>query len=76
MTEYAILWILFFVIVILSLTLAGFLLAKLSSENTALKVENEALANTVRDLNERLEEAALKLVRADEARERAHAEKN
>ncbi|MBQ4269067.1 MAG: hypothetical protein IJB97_05395 [Clostridia bacterium] len=76
MTEYAILWILFFVIVILSLTLAGFLLAKLSSENTALKVENEALANTVRDLNERLEEAAVKLVRADEAKERANAEKN
>ena len=76
MTEYARLWILFFVIVILSLTLAGFLLAKLSSENTALKVENEALANTVRDLNERLEEAAVKLVRADEAKERANAEKN
>ena len=76
MTEYAILWILFFVIVILSLTLAGFLLAKLSSENTALKVENEALANTVRDLNERLEEAAVKLVWADEAKERSNAEKN
>ena len=76
MTEYAVLWILFFVIVIFSLVLSGFLLAKLSSENAALKEANEELANTVRDLNGRLEEAAVKLVRADEAKERANAEKN
>ena len=69
MTDYGILWIIFFGVVILSIALAGYIIAKLQFENNELVKENE-------NLLKELDEAAEKLRRADFAKERKNAEKN
>lgn len=69
MTDYAVLWIIFFVVVILSLAVAGYIIAKLQFTNNELVKENESLLKE-------LDEAAEELRSADFAKERKNAEKN
>lgn len=69
MTDYAVLWIIFFVVVILSIGLAGYIIAKLQFTNNELVKENESLLKE-------LDEAAEELRSADLAKERTNAEKN
>lgn len=70
MMDYGILWIIFFCVVILSLCISGYIIAKLQFENATLRDEAESLKKRLDEFMEKIDEAAVERARRDYAVER------